>query len=552
MKNLLISLFLLLSLSMLAVPARRVRKIITLPDGTERQTTLVGDENMHFFRSDDGTLYSETGDNGFCVLDDQWVKQQWNRRVQRRNEARRRKSARSQATRTATVGQKRGLVILVNFSDRQLTFSQGEFDNFFNQHGYHDHGMSGSVHDYFYDCSYGQFDLEFDVVGPVTVSKSVSYYGKNGADGDDLHAAEMVGEAIHLADAMNVDFSKYDWNGDREVDQVYVIYAGFGEASGAPSSTIWPHEYDLSSASYFGDGDGPIFLDGVFLNTYACSNELYGISGKRLDGIGTACHEFSHCLGIPDMYDTVGYSFGMNCWDLMDYGCYGDDGYSPVGYTSYERWVSGWLTPVELTGDCEVADMPSLDSSPMAYIIYNNAYRNEYYLLENRQQDGWHKADYGHGLLILHVDYSKQAWNDNTVNNVGSHQRMTIIPADNKLSDRTDMELAGDPWPGIRNNTSLTDHTTPASMLFHPNSDGRKLMGMELTDITEDSFNHTVSFAFARSVREPEDDPNSIAGIPFRKNDAPLYNLQGQHMPAGQIPQGLYIRDRRKVLIPGK
>ena len=77
-------------------------------------------------------------------------------------------------------------------------------------------------------------------------------------------------------------------------------------------------------------------------------------------------------------------------------------------------------------------------------------------------------------------------------------------------------------------------------------------MGMELTDITENPFAHTVSFSFALSVRDPEEDQNAIEGVPFRMNDAPLFNLQGQRMPAGQIPQGLYIQDRKKVLVPGR
>lgn len=500
-------LLILISTSILAVPARRVKKTIQLPDGSIKRVELRGDEFSHYLQDEEGCLYREDDALGYRRVQKREVEQQWQARSQRRNDIRRQKSpmTRSQsggitfplkAASQGFKGKKKGLVILVSFTDRKLTHTQAEFNDYFNLSGYSSYNMGGSVHDYFYDCSYGQFDLTFDVIGPVTVNHNMAYYGKNDTSGDDIHPAEMVGEAILQADKLGVNFSDYDWDNDGEVDQVYVIYAGYGESSGAPSQTIWPHEYDLYSAAYYGDGPGVLHLDGVDINTYACSNELYGTSGNKLDGIGTACHEFSHCLGIPDMYDTTGRSFGMSDWDLMDYGCYHNDGFTPCGYTSYERWVSGWLDPIVLDQGCDITDMPSLDSAPVAYIIYNQRNNNEYYLLENRQQVGWHTYDYGHGLLILHVDYNREAWENNTVNNTSSHQRMTIIPADNKLSDTYESDLAGDTWPGTVGKTSLTNTTTPAATLYNANSDGTKFMNAPIEHIAEDVRRGTISFSF--------------------------------------------------------
>ena len=193
----------------------------------------------------------------------------------------------------------------------------------------------------------------------------MAYYGENNSNGDDKRAATMVAEACRLADK-DVDFARYDWDGDNEVDQVYVIYAGYSEASGAPPSTVWPHEWDLESATSIRDGDGAFELDGTVINTYACSNELQGTRGSRISGIGTACHEFSHCLGLPDMYDTTGKAFGMDCWDLLDYGCYNNDEYTPAPFTSYERMFCGWLEPSVLTEPVRVVGMPALTSSPSA------------------------------------------------------------------------------------------------------------------------------------------------------------------------------------------
>lgn len=95
------------------------------------------------------------------------------------------------------------------------------------------------MHDYFYNQSYGQFDLTFDVVGPVTVSKNMKAYGGNNSNKEDIDPAGMVVEACKLA-ASKVNFADYDWDKDGEVDQVYVIYAGYGEASTDIEDTIGP------------------------------------------------------------------------------------------------------------------------------------------------------------------------------------------------------------------------------------------------------------------------------------------------------------------------
>ncbi len=295
-----------------------------------------GDELLHYYLDENGISYVGSDESGFVQASQDELQARWSVRLKNRNQKRLQRQSplfNDAPTRNVMVGQKKGLVILVNFSDKKMHYDRSQFQDFFNLEGYSYQGMAGSVHDYFKDCSYGQFDLKFDVIGPVTVNKTLRYYGQNNRNGDDQHAAEMICEAVRLADAQGVNFKDYDWDGNGFVDQIFVIYAGYGEASGAQSYTIWPHEYDLSSArTELGDGEGAIKLDGVYIDTYACSNELYGTAGTNIDGIGTACHEFSHCLGLPDFYDTTGSSFGMDVWDVMDYGCYGDDGLCPCGY----------------------------------------------------------------------------------------------------------------------------------------------------------------------------------------------------------------------------
>lgn len=512
---------LLAATSALAVPAMRVKRTLKLSDGTLRTVQLCGDENMHFFLDEDNNAYADDGQGRLVRRDRQALVRQWKERLSQRNAHRiqkaRERGMLDRVERSATdgrlgslhrakwgaeqnpvSGKKKGLVILVNFSDKKMATTHGQdfFNGYFNTVGFSEEGCKGSVHDYFQECSYGKFDLSFDVIGPVTVSKNMAYYGTN-EYGADKYPGEMVSEACRLADAQGVDFSQYDWDNDGMVDQVFVLYAGYGESMGAPENTIWPHEATLTDCQPWGDGKGPIKFDGVTVDTYAVSCELLGSTGKSIAGIGTACHEFSHCMCLPDLYDPEGTFYGMDYWDLMDYGAYSGDNYGdcPTAFTSYERMYCGWLTPTELTQPTIISDMKALVDAPAAYIIYNEANRNEYYLLENRQQRGFNRYDPAHGMLVLHVNFSADTWVNNTVN-ATSQQCMTIIPADNILSQQTN---SGDTWPGMSRNTSLTDTSKPAATLYTPNTDGRKLMGHGIEDIAE--ANGLISFTYDGGVK---------------------------------------------------
>lgn len=502
MKKIILSIALaMLTLTASAVPARRTQRTLTLSDGTQVTATLSGDENYHYWKTADGRAFVMNEENIPQEISLQQAQSRLQAKVQARNAHRIAKRTKHKAAWGAETnpisGERKGLVILVNYKDKKMQHTQAEYNDYFNKAGYSDNNCTGSVRDYFLSQSYGKFSLDFDVMGPVTLSKNLSYYGDNDSDGNDKHAAEMVAEAVKLA-VSGIDLKRYDWDGDGYVDQVYVVYAGYGEHADAPANTIWPHEFELSEAAKYNDGPGALTINGVTIDTYACSSELRGSSGNKMDGIGTACHEFSHCLAIPDMYDTSadGENFGMNVWDLMDYGSYnGEDGYgeTPAPFTSYERMYCGWLTPVELTQPCNVNDMPAITKEPVAYLIRNAnpKFPGEYYLLENHQQESWDAYAPAHGMLILHVDFNSNAWKQNTVNNVASHQRMTIIPADGKLSH---YNTAGDTWPGTSKKTALTDSSNPAAKLYNLNSNGRKFMGHPIENITEKD--GLISFTF--------------------------------------------------------
>ena len=486
--------FLLAALTAFAIPAKRGQKTtLTLADGTQVVAELRGDEFGHYYEAADGRVFVKSASADFYEQADkvQILNKANVRRMARNAKRAERRNVRHNefGVPTSYTGSKKGIIILVNFADKTFNAANNQalFNNIANTEGFNQGNFNGSMHDYFTSQSNGQFDLTFDVVGPVTLSQNYAYYGQNNSAGDDMRPEQMVVEACNLVEDM-VDFNDYDWDGDGEVDQVYIVYAGKGEADGGAKDTIWPHEWELSET--YSDFD----IDGVHINTYACGPELNGSS--QINGLGTMCHEFTHCLGLPDFYDTRtnGTNFGMDSWSLMDYGCYNNNGYTPCNYTGYERMFCGWVEPIELTEDMQVTGMKSLEDYGDVYIMYNPGHHDEYYILQNVQKKGWDLYAESKGLMIMHVDYDKDIWQQDVVNNTTSRQRCTIFPADNSLSSYS---TYGDLFP-YNSNNSFGNNTSPAAKLYNANTDGTKLMNIEITGITQKS-NGTIEFNFVNN-----------------------------------------------------
>ena len=493
-----------------SVPAKRgVWRTVTLSNGLTIKARLCGDEHAHWWQAEDGSCFDvDSLGKGKAVVPQELMCKARSRMAARRQAARR-ANAKKTNQRIATngntgkfQGQRHGLIILVNFADSKFNTSkfgptQTLYSRIANEANYGENNFKGSISDYFKAQSGGQFLLDFDVAGPVTLPNGYSYYGQNDDDGYDKRPTKMVREACQALDG-SVDFSKYDWDGDGEVEEVFVVYAGNGEhdTTNQPN-LIWPHMDNL--ANY----NEQLTLDGVTINTYACASELNG--DKTLSGIGTFCHEFSHCMGFPDMYDTAsdGNNFGMGSWDLMDYGSYNGYGYVPAGYSGYEKMVCGWTTPIELDKPMTVNGMERLADMGQTYIIYNKGNRNEYYILENRQQIGFDKYLPGSGLLIERVDYDKDIWEWNAVNTTNGgyypegsstpsyndHQRITIFHANNIEYDGNNATY---PYASL---DSLTDSSQPAATVWNANADGTYLMHCRVYGITQNA-DGTVAFSF--------------------------------------------------------
>ena len=559
--------------SLFALPARSIPETVTQPDGTVVTVRVVGDEFYHYQMTADGIpvvrgadgfyRYAELTPDGTVVAgqviardahlrtasDKVYLEQLATRQVSQGMVAQRQlkrqqklRSVTRRAMQAATGDDVHGLVLLVEFSDQKFNAANTleDFKEMMNKEGYNYQGAIGSARDYFIAQSGGQFRPTFDVVGPITLDKTMAYYGGNDKyTGNDSRPEEMVIDACRKVES-TVDFSIYDRDNDGFVDLVYVIYAGYGESAndnaGSLDDTIWPHAWYI----YQGAGK-EVSVDGKLLDAYACSAELQGNTGTYRDGIGSFCHEYSHTLGLPDFYDTGGSNYGMSTWSLMDYGCYngpdmnGDghsDGSVPVGYTAYEREFCGWLTIEELTSPATVS-LENLADSKKAYKIVSSD-KNQYFTLENRQQTGWDTYMASSGLMILKVDYDQMIWDNNIVNCEPTRQRMTIMPADNH---RSFYDETGDLYP-YNNNNSFTDQSAPASKTNIGLS-----LGKPVTNITQANGVITFDFMGGSAIDAPvANEATGITATGFTANWSPV---------EGAVSYTLYV-DRRQPSAGGE
>lgn len=356
-------------------------------------------------------------------------------------------------TRFPAYGNQKAIVILVQYKDVKFNSSYNAkeyFTNMLNQEGFSDakYGGTGSAVDFFNQNSKGAFVPEFDVYGPLTLSNNMSYYGGNDNYGNDKNPAAMVKEACDQLDA-TVNFKEYDRDGDGIVDNIFIFYAGQGEASYGASDTVWPHSWNMVSAGYRN-----LKYDGVQIYTYGCSNEW---EYNKPDGVGTFIHEFSHVMGLPDLYATsYTNAFTPGSWSALDYGPYNNNGRTPPNYGAFERYALGWIKPYEIDKPLTGTLKPIIENK---CAIIRTSKATEFFLLENRQKTGWDTYIPGHGMLIWHVDYNANIWSSNSVNNSASHQYVDIEEADNRQSENT---RDGDSFPGTSKKTSFTSTTSPA------------------------------------------------------------------------------------------
>lgn len=438
----------------------------------------------------------------------------------------------------------RGLLIVVEFSD--VALSKGNtiqsFDSLANGDNYTHNGATGSCRQYFEAQSNGKYSPHFDVVGPIRLPHKMAYYGANDDYGNDQYIVDFVIDACRGADSLGVDFSQYDHDDNGVLDFVYIIYAGYAESEGGGETTIWPHNWDLISALYYGysnqneyyaysdvDYKLPSF-DGKTLNEYACSNEIRRKNDSRT-GIGTICHEFSHVLGLPDYYLTTespetNQRLTPGAWSLMGYGNYLNEGNTPPNFSVYDKYILGWLTPTILDRSQSLT-IPA--DGTTTYMLTRNqshveegAYRTDtVYYIENRQQEGWDTYLPGHGMLIWRVMYDQDDWYNNCPNDFVA--RYLLVSAKVTSSPyTTDKAKPEVPFPGSSMQTKYEPFEGYNGLYNIQETNG--VITCDFTTITD------------------------VGIVPVTKKPIVWYNLLGQPVDI-QSHKGIAISKQGKVLV---
>lgn len=478
----------------LAIPAHRGSVMMPQPDGTMLSVCLEGDEFYHFNTTTDGytimlndagayvyarqegmalvptqVLAHDAGNRGAAeqamlatmskyLVDENEIAQANVRRVRRNVDLS-----------NFDFENFRGCVILIDFSDKQFAstnprqfytemFSNDNFTSYYDPITGRDVSCPGSVHDYFKDQSDGAFQPPFDVYGPYRATYGTSGNVQARAAQCQSLSTTIFSNALKKAND-DIDFTKYDNNGDGRIDMVYFLVAGYSSSySGNNSGYLWPHASNLSWTYYS--------FDGKWIDRYASSTELYGFeatpSTVTVEGIGTVCHEFSHVLGLPDFYDTDyaksgGQSHDPGGWDLMAGGGDYNYGRSPVGYTFYERYALGWAKALPLTRPGSY-ELEAVNVARNGYIL-RTPVQNEFFTIENRQKTGWDAYLPGHGMIVTRVDSTNlSVWTDNKVNCNPAHNYFEMLRAGNT----TEGDLNTDPFPGASGNVMLTNDTKPS------------------------------------------------------------------------------------------
>ena len=565
-------------------PANPIPVSITQPDGTKLQLKLVGDEFYHFNTTIDGyTVVNVNGkweyamksgnkltSTGVLAHDPEvrntqeqqflsttakyLVDEQGTNNAQKARSSRDKKNH-GQKEPVIDYSQFRGLIILINFNDRQFLMDNpndfyDKLCNTENYSGFYHNGRfqrcTGSVRDYYYDNSMGQFDPDFDIVGPVNLDYSC-YEGND-------KAREIFKASLDAVDDQ-VDFSLYDADNDGEIDMVFFMVAGYSSSySGNNDGYLWPHMSYLIDW-WSGWPPQPYVYDGKTMGTYASSCEIYGWESQGTtmpNAIGTICHEFGHVLGLPDLYDTDysnngGESNHPGSWDVMAGGSGNNYGRNPVGYSLWERWELGFTdTPAELTLGAQ--SLTAVDVSNTGYMM-QSPNENEFFLFENRQPGKWDSALPGHGLVITRVDYSnEQAWWNNEVNCNPAHNYYELLHASGSGA-------SGVPFPGQNNVTYINSSSDPGLVTWAGDA-----CQYALNNIAEN--NNVISFNVVADVppltliedfdQMPTQLPANSVNIQgnfatwnFPKSNVVEYN--GTHVASLQMPGGIAMNSNIDV-----
>jgi M6 family metalloprotease-like protein len=359
-------------------------------------------------------------------------------------------------------GQRRLLVILMEFPDKPFKKTVEDFDMLLNQINYNRDRHIGSMRDFYLVNSYNKFEVISHVVGPYKAKNNSSYYGGAGNPNPRILAQEAI-QAAHNA---GVNFKIFAQG--NTISSFYVVYAGLDRSNASSCSTcIWAHQGYLIT---------PMTFQGLQVHRYACSSELAGSTptSNTLSTVGVFCHEYGHSLGTPDYYDTNyeegGLYSGTGQWDIMAAGTHISGGRAPATHNPRSK-INAWPWAQAIT-----LDYPQTVTVP-AGRIYQNAYFKVYppvpanpaqfFFLEYKKRQGFDIGIPGEGLLIYRLTepYEQQA-------NTTHPQRFYPVVASANFNvpsgpsnEYGNINSSGCPWPYF-DKTDFNDSSIPGMITW--------------------------------------------------------------------------------------
>lgn len=466
-------------------------------------------------------------------------------------------------------------VVLVNFKDVKFKINKPKeaFDQLFNSDSLANLGNGnrlnyGSVAKYFREMSDSAFTPKFKVYGPVTVDQPETHYGGTREDNNnDEEPRLLVEDALKLVeDQVTENDIKSFCSDGNTIDCVYIVYAGLGQNYGGDGTTVWANCSTTGGKT----------LGGKEVRWYTMSNELSPVKIKDKDGttipvvngLGVICHEFSHSLGLPDMYPTETSAHlnnqEMEYWDLMDGGEYTNAGFCPTAYTAFEKEQMGWPVDIKtLDSDSSVTMTTSTEQGGTAYKIVNPQNDKEYLMLEYIQRKGWNKYLFGNGLLVYHVCLPSETLDLGTHLNNDAHgyPGMAVVPADGAcLSSYINNEddyrnsLYGDLFPGTgnlqgQNVTELSDTNKQPNFCWYNAEKTEKLntnKAIKNIKYDNDNDNGVLTFDYVNDVA------SGILPVWGDKQatDGRVYSINGAYLgdDITKLPHGIYIVNGQKIV----
>ena len=353
------------------------------------------------------------------------------------------------------------VVILVDYNNVSFTYTDASFQSLL-------FGATGSVKEYYLECTYNNFTITPAAEsygtsndGVIHISRGINHPNM----GKSFAAAKAEAAAVVAAADGNIDYSAFDTSGDGVVTSdelsIVIILAGYENAYGGASAltpNVWGHKSSTASA---------VTLDGVDLQPYTMFGEAHATSlaNKHQGTIGIMCHELGHLmLGFPDLYNVDESSEGIGDWGLMAGGNWNSTGMwsgeTPAHLCAWSKAAVDITTPTVITSASAGVTIANGDSNADIKRLWIDKYKvRESFLIENRQLSNYDAGLPGSGLLIYHIDDSK------TTNADETHKLCDVEAADGNtdMDDLTNRGDTGDPFPGSSSNTAFHDSSTPNS-----------------------------------------------------------------------------------------